>query len=328
MIWDVDLHELGLGDIADKALHSGHFYSMTRSEIQHFESIYNVPRIMLFNALSREETDPADIRVYGGEKGKTALMWNKSEQVNCRESFELSHFPFDWQDLTLEFRLNDPRTWDDFSLTFNSVQFHRDALTLSEWRMFTPLVTRGSPKDKVVGIKLQVKRNSDFYLQNVVAMMTGLTLLGVISFAIDVSDIGSRISTILTLILTAVAFKFVLSNIIPKVSYNTLIDYFMLVQLSALAGMAALCIVPSFISDDSFAFDINKILALLCVSFIVSSVIGWMMYVRLVVPGPRQRRCKQIQLVNGKNWYNCRFSTPMYLPEIEPPFGVEVGLSL
>ena len=229
----------------------------------------------------------------------------------------MSHFPFDWQELTFEFRLNDPHTWDDFLLTFNSVQFHREALNLSEWGMYTPLVTRESPKEKVVHIRLQIKRDPNFYLQNVVAIMSGLTLLGVISFAMDIADIASRVNTILTLILTAVAFKFVLNSIIPKVSYNTLIDYFMFAQLSALGGMALLSIIPSFLSDESFAQNTNFVMALFSAAFIISSVLGWRLYVSFVVPGARQKHCHLIRVAENKNWYSFRFSTPLFLPNTQ-----------
>lgn len=145
LIWKANLHELGFPDIATKALNSGNFYSMSREECDNFAAKQKIPIPLVFNKLHEEETDPADIRCYGGTPNGTALMWNKAFTMTCRERFELQSFPFDMQDLSLEFRLNDPHTWDLYDLTIVSVQFHKQALAQTEWQAFGPLVKRDSP---------------------------------------------------------------------------------------------------------------------------------------------------------------------------------------
>ena len=46
-----------------------------------------------------------------------------------------------------------------------------------------------------------------------------LSLLGLLAFSMPVDDIGSRVNTLLTLVLTSVAFKFVLDSALPKVGW-------------------------------------------------------------------------------------------------------------
>jgi len=122
-----------------------------------------------------------------------------------------------------------------------------------EWEMLLPLVQRdkNSPPHKVSKVLFPVRRLSWFYMQNIVLMMFILTSLGLLAFTMDVSDLGSRVSTVLTIILTAVAFKFIISDNLPKVQYNTAIDYYVLACTISLALMAALSVVPglSFIRD-------------------------------------------------------------------------------
>ena len=219
LIWKVNLEELGFPQLAQKTLASGNFYLMSRSEYDEFESKYTIPIPTLFNKIQEEETDPADIRCYGGIPHGSALMWNKGFSVTCRERFELHNFPFDTQDLTLDFRLNDSRVWNAFDLTFVSVQFNKSALVQTEWRAFGPVVHRDSPAHKSSKVTLKYGRLSWFYIQNVVLAMFAISSLALLSFFMDVSDLGSRVSTCLTVVLTVVAFKFITASSLPKVPY-------------------------------------------------------------------------------------------------------------
>lgn len=59
-------------------------------------------------------------------------------------------------------------------------------------------------------------------------MIAGIiTLLGFAIFLVDSDDVASRLSLFITLQLTLVAFKFVVSDHIPKVSYFTALDLYL-----------------------------------------------------------------------------------------------------
>ncbi len=105
LFWEVNLHALGLGEIAERALDSGHYYAMSRDEINRLSSVYDVPLVEIFNATASEETAPADIRIYGGNPDSTALMWNKLYHNTCRQRFNIHEFPFDHQNLSTVFDL-------------------------------------------------------------------------------------------------------------------------------------------------------------------------------------------------------------------------------
>jgi hypothetical protein len=89
LIWKVDLRSTEFTDIADKALKSGNFYNLTRAEIDAYSERYPIPVPIVFNMIREEETDPADIRCYGGTAHGTALMWNKA--INVTLSYTTSH---------------------------------------------------------------------------------------------------------------------------------------------------------------------------------------------------------------------------------------------
>ena len=216
--WETNLRAIGLGNVADRATAAGHFTNMSEEEKEALNTASPIPIITVFNAVGHEDTDPADIRAYGSKKESNYVMWNKLYEVTCRERFELHNFPFDLQDLHVELRLNDPKTWDAYDLTVHTVQFHKQAIEQTEWSMLAPAIKRDTPAWKATKIRFHVLRLSTFYIQNVVLTMFVLSLLGLLSFTMDVADVGSRVGNLLTLILTAVAFKFILANTLPKVS--------------------------------------------------------------------------------------------------------------
>lgn len=315
LFWEVDLHSLGMEDVAQKALDGGHYYSMSRSEIELFESKYDIPAVTIFNSIEDEDVEPADIRVYGGAKGFTAVMWNRAYVCTCREHFELQDFPFDQQDLTLEIRLNSPKTWELFDLSVNAVQFHKNSLQLTEWMPHAPIVTRDNPKTKVSKINMKIVRFSGFYIQNVVLMMFANSLLGLISFAMDITDLGSRVSTLLTLLLTAVAFKFSLAGSLPKVPYNTLIDYFILSSMLSLGVMTGFTILPAISFDDTTSQTIlNKTLGWVSFVMIVGTPSLWL--VRAFYIKKTKLKTPEIVVVPQKNWYCFRYSNPSFLANV------------
>ena len=94
LIWKANLEELGLNELAEKTLASGNYHLLSRAEYDHLASVMAIPIPILSNKINETETDPADIRCYGGTPDGTAFMWNKAFQVTCCERFELQNFPF------------------------------------------------------------------------------------------------------------------------------------------------------------------------------------------------------------------------------------------
>eukprot|EP01041_Mallomonas_annulata_P007098 gene7098-14443_t len=313
--WRVNLHAIGMADVAEAAFHKGQHYSMSREEVELFTERFYIPVISVFNMIESEESPPADIRVYGGHPEATLVMWNREYRVTCKELFELNEFPFDSQILTVELRLNDPKTWDAYDLSVNCIQFHKQQLEQTEWVVYEPTLKRDLPKHKVSKVQLHIRRCPNYYLQNIIAVMFTLSLLGLLCFAMDVDDLGSRVSNILTLILTAVAFKFIVAQVLPRVPYNTLIDYYMNASGLSLALTAVFSIIPAFFSDPDTQVQANEMVFVLAVILILGSFFGWIMKAYWTVR-QQNNQIKPISILKDKNWYAARFSTPFFL---DPP---------
>lgn len=74
-----------------------------------------------------------------------------------------------------------------------------------------------------------IDRKFSFFISNVVVLLALICLLSLGPFCVAQSETGDRLSIIFTLLLTAVTFKFVVSQSLPKVSYQTLLDMYVFI---------------------------------------------------------------------------------------------------
>eukprot|EP00054_Salpingoeca_dolichothecata_P026878 m.194172 g.194172 ORF g.194172 m.194172 type:complete len:252 (+) comp25791_c0_seq3:377-1132(+) len=87
----------------------------------------------------------------------------------------------------------------------------------------------------IIDITIKLRRRPTFYIYNVAIPMFFLTTMSACSWSIDREDIPSRLSVTLTLLLTAVAYKIVISSELPAVSYVTALDSYILTCTGFLA---------------------------------------------------------------------------------------------
>jgi len=168
------------------------------------------------------------------------------------QQMELRAFPFHAQTLKINLRL--PRRSDAGRMF---VQFHnsvgpqiemKDWVRLSEWIRYAPEAnTYTDSKGRArYTISIPLVRRYQYYVWSILLVMCGVSFLAFVSFAINADDLPGRSSHVLTLLLTAVAFKLVISDILPKVSYWTILDiyvncmFFMMLVIAVENGMVGL----------------------------------------------------------------------------------------
>jgi len=167
------------------------------------------------------------------------------------EEYELGSFPFDVQKFHFIFRpKEDHRTVELCSLIgtrFNStlsafVQQTSPGFTIFyprvECELDTVSMNRPYSTLKIVVI---AERRSGFFIYTFYSMMIIVQLCTFMLFAGDYS-VDNRFPNLLSLLLTITALKFVANEILPRISYTTMLDEFMFVSL----GQLFLCCVESF----------------------------------------------------------------------------------
>lgn len=168
-------------------------------------------------------------------------------KASFSDRMELQEFPWDMQDLNIPLTLNIASTRGNLIINeeFPSVFQYRSFQLSSLFRVaYSDLViTRladSDPSESSAGtvyhrciFSIYLFRNEGFYISNVIIPIAVLTVMSPLSCAVneDSSSIetADRLGITLTLVLTAVAYKFVVASSLPTVSYLTLLDQYVLV---------------------------------------------------------------------------------------------------
>jgi len=70
------------------------------------------------------------------------------------------------------------------------------------------------------------KRQFDYYLWNVIIPLVLITMMFWVPFWLGEDQIGTRVGVATSSILTLIAYRFVLSDLLPRLPYMTRMDYF------------------------------------------------------------------------------------------------------
>ena len=301
-----------LANLSERARAKGDQCKLEDDEVDALLLKVKLPKVEFYNKLEEVVLDPPAVRVYAKEGEPTALMWNAAYGVTLKEVFEMEDFPVDVQDLTLDLRLVDSTLWKRFQLVVHGVQFEAGALEITEWALCEPIVEKVNKEQTKV--RLQVKRKFYFFMVNVVSVLVGVTLLSGLSFTCGVDDNGDRLSIVLTLLLTSVAFKFVVAELMPKVSYLTRLDTLVLGSMAALFSNSILVVIPSGVlwlypDTPAYAETTNICLG---VSFVAISLVSagcWLAHVR---NAGKNARTRLIETQKGKRWYHFAYYEPAF----------------
>jgi len=112
------------------------------------------------------------------------------------------------------------------------------SFTLTDWHLQNHIETTETATDQersssrstytIFKFTVRVSREWRYWLYNIYTIMFLLVSLSATSWAAAPTDTGTRLGVTFTLLLTVVAFKFSLTQNIPKVSYNTVLDTYLL----------------------------------------------------------------------------------------------------
>jgi hypothetical protein len=180
--------------------------------------------------------------------GRRVVKMEAEWVVNLQERLELHAFPVDCQELSIEIASVMPTSSYRFLPLVSSgskssgggkSQLVRLLTSGCEMNDFELLTSRPFTFDlfmakmllKTVSqltVKIQVQRKSSYYMINVALVMFLICSFSFCAWSCHPADMGSRHGVDFNLILTAVAFKLVLTSMLPPVSYVTLLDMYVM----------------------------------------------------------------------------------------------------
>lgn len=163
------------------------------------------------------------------------------------EQYELEHFPFDKQDVSFTLTLNMPTTRAQLvdNVYYPSLFLYK-GFALSS--IFTPMAKAAiiveamssDISESVTGtlyprmrFAVPLARKYGYFMNNIIVPVGAITLIAPLSAATEPEGMrmgtGDRMAYSVTLLLTAVAYKFAIASSLPQVSYLTLVDSYTLV---------------------------------------------------------------------------------------------------
>eukprot|EP00294_Goniomonas_avonlea_P003159 CAMPEP_0114572598 /NCGR_PEP_ID=MMETSP0114-20121206/18392_1 /TAXON_ID=31324 /ORGANISM="Goniomonas sp, Strain m" /LENGTH=485 /DNA_ID=CAMNT_0001759849 /DNA_START=33 /DNA_END=1487 /DNA_ORIENTATION=- len=243
------------------------------------------PRISLVNALEGEaDTTESTERWSVSFRGDTYWVCYALNLRNSKffERFNLGKFPVDAQDLHVTIRSG----WDVHNVQFQldpyfgyaETQFQNDVM-LQEWGDITsrfvdsthfskgdhPTLTSATSSIDglvyhTVHIVTSVRRKPWYYVYNVALPQFLIVSLAGTIVSVPVDDVADRMGVILTLLLTTVAFKFVVASSTPQIPYLTFLDYYLFWGLAILCWIGIEISAAVYVfgpeSDSAVAFDL------------------------------------------------------------------------
>lgn len=310
----------------DRARTCGGELILTQTECEDVKSEIEFPKVNIYNKVEEPvEMDPPTVRIFApslvnhdGPSGKDMpcdciprgwIMWNAQYTCRVKGKFDLHDFPFDSQQLSLELKILQERHASAFSLIMGSVQFHKRALDMIEWRLGEPATTRKN--DDASSVAMFLSRRPGYYIFNVCCLLGALSMISTLAFTCDLDANGDRLGVNMTLLLAAVAFKQLTAESLPKVSYTTIIDKWMLLSIFVLFASTVACVLPSaFIDDRHYALSVNKYCAILVVILTAVIAPGYLVWsgLRVSVKSPIIKRHTD----SSKLWHTYDFCTNMW----------------
>jgi len=199
--------------------------SRSLSEVWH-------PRIQFINQQKIWPTFPKIVDISpGGEVIYKQRVWGTFSQP-----LELKDFPFDQQIFMIQLAsvgyspqeielVNDSSSRTGIASRFSLIDWD-----ILDWDLtFEPFKPSLGEED-IAGAKFSIKaqRQYGYFIVKVIIPLFLIVMMSWIVFWIDPKESGTQINVAITTMLTLIAYRFAVGSDIPKVSYLTRIDYFIL----------------------------------------------------------------------------------------------------
>lgn len=229
-----------------------------------FAKLWN-PKLYIENSYG-DPKEQLRYRILYNDKGEAYVSEKRVIKGTFMENLELDDFPFDVQDLTITVVSELPSY--EVELVEDETDHHvvnrQSFVDEQEWFLY--MHTECSRKDIVIdqadnsvrrsalSVKCRAARRPGYFVWNIFMVTFLICSLSFATFAVEKNKPQNRLQLSFTLILTAVAFKSVVNNSLPRISYLTYMDKYLLVAMVTLAAVcvwhAVVTVVPLSVQDE------------------------------------------------------------------------------
>jgi hypothetical protein len=246
------------------------------------------PYIELSNCIEQEIVDENFILESEGETGqkKGYLRLNRRYRAKLFQQYDLANFPFD--DHLLRIVLRIPKAIHKCIMQADKTRVEGkqvDGTTMNpfqmhEWQHYEPrykIVSEGEHTWKrQFHIELPVRRHYKYYLFSIYGIMCMLTSLAFLILISPANNITDRLDLTFSLLVSMIAFKFVLADKVPNVNYMTRLDVYIYVCFGFLFSIAFESALMAWIGEKTAGGDGTTVdLAVINKLFGIGLVAAW-----------------------------------------------------
>merc|ERR1712228_568387 len=244
-------------------------------------------RIQNFKDFGQDKGEDIDAGKFDCTKAK--FLRAKLEcEMTFAEELELQSFPFDCQDLSCiiherttggvrcvflpELRKKNFGSIDPRYSVIDELDLETAVLEFGD---ADPGTSRSKSSYAMIVLRLKVKRRWKVFFANIVFLMACISLLALTAFSLGADDLGDRLNLLITLILTAVAFSYVVFDSLPNVPYLTYMDKYILGSYGFLMG---LMIISALIRQPWYTEAVDSAFFWISVSWLILYNVGFSIY--------------------------------------------------
>ncbi|XP_076460166.1 cys-loop ligand-gated ion channel-like [Babylonia areolata] len=211
-------------------------------------------------------------RVMFNEKGEAFISEKRTVKGTFMENLELDDFPFDVQDLTITVASEFPAT--EVELIEDSDNRHmvnkQSFVDEQEWHLYchtecTKWELKIDPVDdaakrSAISVKCRAARRPGYFVWNIFMVTFLICSLSFATFSVGKEFPQNRLQLSFTLMLTSVAFKSVVNQSLPRISYLTYMDKYLLASMIMLSAVCSWhAIVTTLLYDPTIADRVETI---------------------------------------------------------------------
>ena len=186
-------------------------------------------------------------KVKTNRAGTQVVHWHEDYDGVFVESMELEDFPFDCQPLRIILTFGSAKDACIVVPHENELQpvLHRPWVGHSEWDLLQPAlfvdyvskthnITGATQTRTRITLAMGVQRASSYFLINIMGLMGTLCAASFTAFFMPPDDLNARATFVVTLLLTLVAVKLLVSERLPQIAYVTLLDRYALTMIASM----------------------------------------------------------------------------------------------
>jgi hypothetical protein len=152
------------------------------------------------------------------------------------QPLKLKEFPFDKQ--TFSFKLvavcGEPTTNVQFFTNAEHISGLADKLSVADWKILswkeevTPFILKNFAKRPSMTFSFKAERLTSYYVAKMILPLVMIVMMSWAVFWMDPLNVASNVGISITSMLTLIAYRFSADTILPRLSYLTSLDYFIL----------------------------------------------------------------------------------------------------